>query len=386
MIPLTEKYLVIFVVCISFILISILQVTGTTITCADRIWAISHLVNNEQNLDHSLEVGANGLEMDLNFNKSGHPENLYHSDGVVAFCDCTCAKHTESCQFDPCGKKRPVEVVMKYFMSHKKMGQVAIFYVDSKLDGVPNDMIKQAGENAVTFFEEAVLKRGYKGIIFISGNNDEYLRSSVAQATQSKFKSQIFIGYDYSFKFKHGLEVVADLKYPNKIISTGIARCVSGALHYIYSDWVILGSVNKGRGVLSETIIWTLDTEKEFDEHFSYGARGIISNNVGKLVSWAEKRGYQLYTTEDAICGATAGTENLVNDVGSCSCKKGHGGCKIDKKVTTWGSACKCSEHFLGLVCKGDVVGCRDVTSYYCTNPDESEASCMQGGGNCDGY
>ena len=360
------------------------NLTGTKITCADKLWAIAHMVNNEENLDIAVEAGANGLEMDLNFDESGNPTNLFHP----TLCDCIC--HTNSnmpdmCRSPVCGHARPAETVMKYFMSHEKMGQVAMLYVDSKLDGVTDNKIKQAGTNVVKFYENTVLSRGYNGIIFISGNNEEYLRSSASEANQSTFKSQIFIGVDSSSGFIDGLKFVADMEYPNKMLSTGITAC--DPIKIGYAKNVVLGSVNKGRGVISDTIIWTLDRKKEYDDFYNHGARGIISNNIGALVRWAHDQGYELYTTDDVICGATAGSENLVTEVGGCGCeKKESGGCRINERAKTWGSACRCSVEVFSLGCKGDVVGCRDVTSYQCTNPNESEASCRQGGGNCDGY
>ena len=352
----------------------------TKITCADKLWAISHMVNNEEILDYSLEAGANALEMDLTFDESGNPKNLYHN----WFCDCLCSPDTETCMFDICEKARPVGGVLKYFMSHEKSGQVAMLYMDNKLDDVPEKLVKQAAANLVDLLEKNVLAGGYRGVILMAGANKDFLKSLADEANKSSFKRQLFVGHDHHFDFKEGMELLADLNYPYKIASTGMPRCAKWAVGY--GDEIALGRVNKARGVISDTIIWTLDKHSEYDKYYNYGARGIITNNIKNLLRWAKGRGYQLYTTEDAICGAAAGRENLVTDVGHCGCEKEGAGCRINDEVASvQGSACKCSKQWF-FSCKGDVVGCKNITSPQCLKPDQSEQSCIQGGGDCRGY
>ena len=353
-------------------------------TCADKLWAIAHMVNNKENVDYSLNAGANGLEMDLTFDDSGNPAYFYHD----WFCDCKCS-NPEVCRFNVCENAQAAGEVLGHFMSHKKMGQVAMLYIDSKLDAVPNNLLEQAAANMIKLLEDRVFSKGYKGIVFIGAASAVYLTSLASTASQSSHKDHLFIGYDWYTGFKDGLELLADLKYPNKIASTGMFRCLKWAMGY--EDEAIMGRVNKARGVISDMIIWTLDTTEEYDRYYDYGARGIISNNPTRLVNWAASRGYQLYTTEDMVCGATAGKENLVTDVGDCGCEKNDDGCKIDDEVTSVeGTACTCEKQYFLWIwftgCIGDVVGCLDVTSEDCLNPDGSRMSCMQGGGDCGGY
>ena len=267
----------------------------TKITCADKLWAISHMVNNEENLDYSLNAGANGLEMDLTFDVTGTPADFYHD----WLCDCKCSSSAEVCKFDVCENARPSKEVLGHFMSHKKMGQVAMLYIDSKVDEVPDSLIKQAGVNMVTMLEEVLLTQGYKGIVLIGAAHEDYLNSVAATASKSSFKDQLFIGYDWHTNFKDGLEFLAELKYPNKIASTGIFRCLKWLMGY--EDEAVLGRVNKARGVISDMIIWTLDKTGEYEKYYNYGARGLISNNIKLLVDWAKREGHELYTTGIAL-------------------------------------------------------------------------------------
>lgn len=343
-----------------------------------------HTLNNENILDYALEAGANALEMDLNFDDRGYPSTFYHDN----ICDCLCTS-PESCQFKVCNNARPAKAVLSHFMSHKKMGQVAMLYLDSKMGEMSETAMKQTGAHMVKFIEEELLSKGYKGIVLIGGAEDEYLQSLADSAKKSTFENQIFVAFDWHKDFKKGLKFIAGLDYPNKMISTGIMRCIKWAVGY--EDEAVLGRINKARGVVSDIIIWTLDKEREFDNYYSYGARGIISNNIKRLVSWAKKRGHQLYTTQDTVCGATAGEENLVTKVGDCGCEKHGSGCRIDEEIApVSGSACRCARQripwFGFIACRGDVVGCEDVTAHKCRNPDGGVLSCELGGGDCGGY
>ncbi len=68
----------------------------------------------------------------------------------------------------------------------------------------------------------------------------------------------------------------------------------------------------------------------------------------------------------------------------SCGCNYHAGGCQIAQTAPS-GFACHCS--YKGFfTCGGSIVGCRDDNSYHCQNPDMSFHSCLQGGGDCDGY
>ena len=60
------------------------------------------------------------------------------------------------------------------------------------------------------------------------------------------------------------------------------------------------------------------------------------------------------------------------------------GGCYVSKAAPS-GKACHCEKAGNDYTCKGTVVECLMGTSF-CFNPDTSPASCVLGGGDCDGY
>ena len=58
-------------------------------------------------------------------------------------------------------------------------------------------------------------------------------------------------------------------------------------------------------------------------------------------------------------------------------------------RSATWAapahSACHC-DYMGAWTCDGEVVRCHDEASTLCASPDMSVASCLLGGGDCDGY
>ena len=363
-----------------FIVVGFLQLVSH-VQGAERIWAISHMANNENVIGWSLAAGANALEIDVTFDSTGDPADTYHGTP----CDCSCLITIGVCQFpisQICTERHSITKVLGYFMSHQKRDQVALLYMDSKMDAVPEKFEKTAGINILKLLESQVFAKGYEGNIVIGGGKNKYLKSLAEQAKLSQYQKQIFITYDMYSSSSEALKFMAKMEYTNKIFSAGISMCAQS--FYNFETEAVLGRINKAKGVVSDTIIWTIDREDQFDKYYDYGGRGFISNNIAGLVQWAKKRGYALFTKDDTVPGSTAGSENLVVNRGACHCKINGTGCIITNPAPEQ-SACKCTKNDDG-VCVGKVVGCKDLSSPKCNAPDNSMESCFQGLGDCKGY
>ena len=320
--------------------------------------------------------------MDLQFDSQGNPANFYHS---YKFCDCNIfSRDSESCQFDVCGHNRPAVEHLQHFATHEKVGQIAMLYIDSKVERVPERLMGAAARRLISLVEKEVFSKGYQGIVLIGGPHMSYLTPAARRASKSRYNRQIFVVHDAIGKFEERITEMAELDYPNKMMSAGIARILKWAQSY--EEEAIMGRINKARGVISDTIIWTLQSEEEYDFYYQYGARGMITNNVEQMVEWAKDRGYELYKPGDVVCASVVG--RAVTEVGDCGCDKSGEGCEIDEVAEVPGSACRCVKQGWGWFswCKGDVVGCEDIAAKECLSPDKSVESCRQGGGDCEGY
>lgn len=68
----------------------------------------------------------------------------------------------------------------------------------------------------------------------------------------------------------------------------------------------------------------------------------------------------------------------------TCDCNYHPGGCLISH-VPPRNTACRCV-YKGNWTCGGEISRCRNETSQYCENPDSSVNTCIQGGGDCEGY
>ena len=297
--------------------------------------------------------------------------------------------HTETCQFEACDHYRDAAEHLQHFVSHVNMSQVAMLYIDSKVGEVPGELMDRATENLIDLLENEVLMKGYKGIVLIGGPDKNYLELAAKHSSNSKFTSQIYLAHDAINNFDERMKVMAELNYPNKMISAGIARVAKK--HTTYDEEAIVGRINKARGVIADIVIWTVQSVEEYDYYFKYGARGMITNNIRQMVDWAKNNNYEMYKQGDVICSTplTATNEDqVVTDPGECDCSKSGRGCRVVKPVQLSGSACRCKKWSFGWFsgCQGDVVGCKDLKSPKCRHPDKSRRSCLQGAGDCHGY
>ncbi|KAM4709790.1 uncharacterized protein O3C94_023642 [Discoglossus pictus] len=72
------------------------------------------------------------------------------------------------------------------------------------------------------------------------------------------------------------------------------------------------------------------------------------------------------------------------NPSDGCTCEYHNGGCVLSGSPPA-GKACQCKNKGVWK-CTGDVTQCLQPDSPYCQKPDNSLETCLQGGGNCDGY
>lgn len=361
-----------------FTALSILSIISVIYT--EKLWAISHMANSENVIGWSLAAGANAFEVDVEFDSSGAPLHSYHGTP----CDCSCFITEGVCQFPIshiCTGRHDLGSMFSYFMSHELHGQVALVYIDSKMDNVAESRRKEAGKNVISMLEDKLFSLNYQGKVLVGGGNGDYLESVVKSIKQSQYHNQIYITYDMYSSFSSAIQFMAGLNFTKKVATAGISMCVQD--FNSFEPEAVVGRINVAKGVISDTIIWTLDREEQWDWYYDFGARGIISNDIANLVNWAKKRGYELYNVTDEPQVTTAGLEAAVLSRGSCQCVLKNDGCVIHTPAPDY-SACKCT--LQDKDCIGKVVGCKETSDKTCKQPDKTYTSCKQGNGDCSGY
>ena len=350
-------------------------------TSQQGFYAIAHMVNTKEAITWAIQGGANALEMDLQFDtRFGSPLEFYHGTP----CDCTCYKFVPFLSSDnlcqqhnrPCKSKTKFSDMLQHLL---KFPSIALVYIDSKSQDLSTNVQKTAGKKVIEALEKNLFKKGYQGKVLIgSGRDKPYLIAASKHATASTFNSQIYFTLDWSNEGTiDALNFLTNLSSGNIIYSNGHSVCYPLTYHRA----IRTAAVNKLNGVISSVFIWTVDSKISFATYYSEGARGILTNKIKSLVSWAKSKNIRFAVPgDDSLKSATSRT--VINP--KCDCDYSKGGCVISKEAPP-NTACRCTYHPL-YRCSGDVIMCKDRKSWHCKRPGKTIQDCVEGGGNCDGH
>nr|ANY30984.1 loxtox protein [Loxosceles similis] len=119
------------------------------------IWDIAHMVNDLELVDEYLDDGANGLELDVDFEKDGTAKEMYH--GVP--CDC----------FRSCTRSEEFTKYMDYIRqlttpgNPKFRSQLIMLIMDLKLKGIEPNVAYAAGKSVAEKLLSSYWQNGKSG-------------------------------------------------------------------------------------------------------------------------------------------------------------------------------------------------------------------------------
>jgi hypothetical protein len=357
----------------------------------EPFYAIAHMANTMSLVDHAARWHANALEMDLHFDASGIPTEFKHGWP----CDCTCSPLNDTCKAIPKTIKCTANTLANAQLEH--IGIVwpfALVIIDSKIKEEDSEVkMINAGRNVVGLLEESLFSKGYKGNVVIGCAKlwgFPYLKAAAEEAGNSRYKSRIFFTIDQGGKEVYRvLNALIKLPTKNRAYGVGISACLAGN----YYKEIQVAVANKLAGVVGLVYIWTIDKEESMERYVALNVGGIMSNNpaLAYQVFGEHKHKYTYADVNTVIPAATR--DNAVVLASKCDCNyhRNHsvtpkipGGCAIGVPAQS-GKACRCGMT-VAASCGGDNSPCQDQNSIYCTAPDTSIGSCVEGGGDCMGY
>lgn len=368
---------------------------------AREVYNIAHMTNTLGSLDWALGKGANGVEVDLTFDTStGNPLVFRHSERSEP-CDCTCmcpAPFWSLCKLfypnsvcakllddvsgaSPCIGESSLEGLLA---SMAGKSSLALVVIDSKINGedMNENKMTVAGQSVANVLETYLFENGYGGKVILGSpklDTLRFLRSAVETLQTSPYKDRVFFTVDMEKNnIVDTLRLLHTLPTNNIVYGTGTSACSPSQ---IKSSTMQLAAINRAQGVSGLTYLWTVDRESTIRENLQF-VEGIMSNYPGKVFDILQEYGLSLATQSSSI--PEARRSDVISSIADCDCDYHPGGCTISSPAPV-GLACHCV--YKGFwTCGGTLSHCSDPESNYCKRPDYTVHSCVQGGGDCNGY
>ncbi len=277
----------------------------------------AHMANTTAAVQWALGAGVNAVEMDLQFQSDGSPQEFRHG-GV---CDCSC---TDGCIIKPtcesgnvcyilwesgssCNASVDADTMTKFLGSYPNQhhpNKLAVIYIDSKVDSGSIDLAA-AGKAVIDLLDTNTFGGGFKGQVVISTPATEqiaYTKAAINAAKASTNREQYYFTIDNE---GDNFLAVAKALVPlteNRGFSTGITACAP----VTYYEAIELSALNEKNGVMSFTGIWTLNDESSMSTYLDDGANGLMTNIPSHALAALEAKGLKLAEPGAAFAPSTS--------------------------------------------------------------------------------
>eukprot|EP01084_Bolivina_argentea_P206986 353253_1 len=276
------------------ILLSFFIILAVDVDCSKPIWNIAHMVNHRDQIDEFLNLGANAIEVDVQYSPDGTIGIILNAGTNVAFLaelwhgvPCDIGRDCE--RFDYIGpyleeiRARATDGNSKY---NPKLG---LIYFDNKLEN--GDDYHKAGQNLATEVIKLFPSKIYVmvGVPYTSQKSffEGFYNKIESDAQNVQYLDRI--GYEFS-----------DEKYTDPDTLQQIFIDIGVNTHNALSVWLSKGIYNglatdydftnflqarDDPGPVSKVYGWTADREKTMQKWMYKGLDAVITNQPQNLVS-----------------------------------------------------------------------------------------------------
>ena len=268
------------------------------------------MANRLSAVDWAVGRGANGIEIDMDFNSTtGDLRRIHHGPPCDCTCKCLVPPFSKLCGLDtnqvcaplyydvkgdPCEAESPVRVMFNHIASKT---EIALVYLDSKIKDMDKTTMESAGKNVVKVVNQDLYGANYGGQVIIGilrFSALPYLEAVINEARSSSFKARIYFTIENEEnQITKVLKTLHNLPTKNIVYGTGSSSC--NPLYPINATTLELAAINKARGVTGMSYSWTVDKTSRQVLHMKY-LQGIMKNYPGKLYDLLMKNGIELAT------------------------------------------------------------------------------------------
>lgn len=258
---------------------------------AAKLYNIAHMTNTVAAVDWAVQQGANGVEVDIQYDATGRPAEFKHGGS----CDCSCggygdAKHVCSSLNSCDAKEAPATLLNKIAATN-----LALVYIDSKVTQATH---ADAGTQIVELLNSELFAKGFRGVALVGAPASEsigYLEAASKKAASSAYADRLYFGFDMdrviTTKVKTTIDNLKGLQQttPGTKITygTGITSCLADTFFSELTE----GVKQQADGVTRLTAAWTIDKPGSLSNYLDLGVRAIITNKPAVLNEVVRQRG-----------------------------------------------------------------------------------------------
>ncbi|MBL8203893.1 MAG: hypothetical protein JNM09_06650 [Blastocatellia bacterium] len=258
---------------------------------AKRFYNIAHMTNTTAAVDWAIAEGANGVEVDIQFDATGRPTEFRHGGS----CDCSCGGSGDNRNVCSSLKSCEAKEIPATLLNKIATTNLALVYIDSKVDGSTN---AEAGNQMIDLLNKELFAKGYRGMVLVGAPKSaaiKYLEAATKRAASSAYKDRLYFGIDMDRVIENKVTTtIANLQKlqattPGTKITygTGITSCLGDTFFSEISE----GVKQQAGGVTRLTTVWTIDKPGSLSNYLDLGVRAIITNKPAVLKEVIKQRG-----------------------------------------------------------------------------------------------
>jgi hypothetical protein len=275
---------------------SILQSDVNAPCFGPDFYVVGHMANRPYTVDKAVELGANAVEMDLNFTRGGDFTDFHHG----GLCSCTTIPNRGLCQYNSCSDRSSVDEMLTH-LARVQMG-VALVVFDAKVGDIRDNARGYSGNKVAADVVRRLYELGYQGNVILSVPklaHSAFLASAADHINKYAPTLRRRIKYSIDQEGTNAQRVITQLRRevtPHlKDIAYGTGSSLAGTSYRP----AVRRAAELG---VTFTYIWTVDAQPEIDAYLDDGVMAIITDHPFRVKERATSRGTQLAQKPPESC------------------------------------------------------------------------------------
>jgi hypothetical protein len=261
-------------------------------------YTIGHMTNTPYLVDYAVGLGANAIEIDLQFRRGGDFTEFKHG------WPCPCAGyHGGICEKADCNDASSVDEMLTHIAN--KQNAIGLVVIDSKAGDIRPNALGYAGNKLAGEIIRELYARGYTGNVILGVPKRRYM--NLLRSAHQNLR-------DHAPRLLNRVRFSIDQEDNN---ADGVINQLSSFTPQIaYGTGVSFASPKYRDGIrraqargIPFTYIWTVNDADDIQSYLDVGVTAVMTDHPFRVTDLAKKRGLRLASRGDTfVCRARQST------------------------------------------------------------------------------